>query len=293
MPSQVTTAGQLMIRGAVPVDMQDSTPVFDKKGVGSFFQELATKHPDHYIETLQKLNNISRSAMTYYGPEASVSLKDYALPPVIIKMRENIRQNITKLSQDPSLNSKQKNEAIVSYMRDNMDDIRKQLVTEGVKNNNAFAKAVQLGIRGDETQLGQLLFGDLLVADSMGRPVPYPGTHSYAEGTTPLEYFAGSYGSRKGYVDVQMSTSEAGYLGKQLAYSAHAVRVMAPDCGGKTSSVTRLGEDSEIVGSTLAYDVAGLKAGQSITKSDLPKLADKTVQVFSPLVCQLPEGVCQ
>jgi DNA-directed RNA polymerase subunit beta' len=293
MTTPIQTPGQILMRNAVPADMRDSMPVFDKKGMGGFFQELAVKHPDHYIETLQALNNIARSAMTYYGPEASVSLKDFILPPKVAKYREEVRQGVAKLAQNDTMTSQQKSDAIVDYMRGHMDTARKLLIDEGSREGNAFTKAAQLGVRGDDTQVCQLLFGDLLVADSMGRPVPYPGLHGYAEGTTPLEFFGGSYGSRKGFVDVQLATSDTGYFGKQMAYAAHSVRVMNNDCGVKNTGITRLGEDPDIVGSVLSVDIDNLKAGHVIGKSDLPGLADKKVLVRSPLTCQDKEGICQ
>ena len=68
--AQVTTIGRELLDDAIPSDLKDKTREFNKKTVGNFFQELAEKHPEEYVEVLQKLTNISRQAATEYGVDA-------------------------------------------------------------------------------------------------------------------------------------------------------------------------------------------------------------------------------
>jgi hypothetical protein len=193
------TIGRMLINNALPEELQDSSRVLNKKSTQALFQELASKYPDKYVEILHKLNSVSRIAGTEYGGIASIRLKDLKLPPRIKEYRKEIRNKVDNIAQDPSLTKEQKNDKIVNYMRRVMPTIQKNLQAELKGRDNSFALGLEQGFRGNPTQIAQLLFGDMLVADHKGRAIPIPGLHGYGEGVTPSEYWAGSYGSRKGY----------------------------------------------------------------------------------------------
>jgi DNA-directed RNA polymerase subunit beta' len=293
MPEKSTTLGKLLVEQAIPEDMRDQDRVFNKKSTGVFFQELAEKHPDTYIDVLQRLSNISRVVATEYGGPASVHLKDLRLPPRTKAYRKELRGKVHQISQDPSLSPQQKQEGIVTTVRRAMPTIQKMLMGELSGRDNAYGLAVEQGFRGSPTQLIQMMFGDMLVADHRGRPVPIPGLHGYGEGVTPAEYWAGSYASRKGYADVQFATAKTGFLGKQMAAMSQHVQVTGEDCGATGVGILVNGDDPEILGAVLAKDINGVKAGSVIGKRDLPKIRGKKPLVRSLITCQQPEGICQ
>jgi len=117
--------------------------------------------------------------------------------------------------------------------------------------------------------------------------------HGYGEGVTPSEYWAGSYGSRRGYADVQFATAKTGFLGKQLASMAQRARVTGEDCGAVDVGMLVDGDDPEIMGSVLAKDMQGIKAGTVIEKKHLSQTKGKKPLVRSAMTCQQPEGLCQ
>lgn len=293
MPSALTTPGQLLLRSIVPEDIP-IPDTMDKKSVSALFQELAEKHPEKYVDVLKAISDESRLAATTYGREASFGLADFETPPEAAKKRELLKKQINKIAQSDTLDAKSKNDRIVELLRSQADDIRHDAVSEAESRGNAMAIAAKRGFRGNTLQASQLLYGDVLLADHKGRPVAIPGMHGYGEGVTPMEYWAGSYGARKGAADVQFATARTGFLSKQMSYMAQRIRVTGEDCHSKDTGLYVKPEDPEILGYTLAKDTAGLPAGTTIDKKNLGKLAGQDkVMVRSLVTCQMPEGVCK
>jgi len=199
MPRHRTTLGRILIDQAIPDSMRDPERVFNKKTSSAFFQELAEKHPDEYVTVLKRLSDISRIVATEYGGTSSLRLTDLRLPPKTKAYRKQLQEKIRSISQSRVLTSEQKDEKIMSTMQKAMPTIQKTLLAELGERPNAYGEMVKQGLRGSSTQLTQLLFGDMLVADHKGQPVPIPGLHGYGEGVTGPEFWAGSYASRKGY----------------------------------------------------------------------------------------------
>lgn len=286
------TLGQLLLNEAIPEDMQDDSRIFNKKQARSFFKELAEKHPREYVDIQQKMVDLSRMAVTDYGGIASPSLNDLKVPPELKRYRDQIQSKLFAIYEHEGLNPEQKNEAVVKLMRAELPKIQEKVQTETFKGNNSLAEAIKHGFRGSPVQLTQLLFGDALVADQKGRPLPTPGMHGYAEGVNPMEYWAGSYGSRKGYADVQFMTAKSGFLGKQLALAAQRVQVTEEDCGADNIGILAAGDDSQILGTVLARDVQNLSAGTVVQKKHLPKIAKEKLLIRSHTTCQAKGGVC-
>jgi DNA-directed RNA polymerase subunit beta' len=287
------TLGQLLLSDAIPEDMRDDSRVFNKKTSGRFFADLAEKHPEKYADVLHSLNGISRIAGTEEGGMASIRLQDLGLPPKVQEYRNNLRGRITAIQQDPRATSKTKNESIVSLMRTEMPKIQTMINEETSKGDNTLGESIKQGFRGNPVQLTQLLFGDMLVADQKGKAIPVPGLNGYGEGVTPMQYFAGAFGSRKGYSEVQFMTAKAGFLGKQVALSASRLQVTEENCGADAQGILISGDNSDILGRVLAREVAGLPAGTTVEKKHLPKLRKEKILSRSLATCQTRNGVCQ
>jgi DNA-directed RNA polymerase subunit beta' len=293
MPERATTLGKLLVDKALPPDMRGKDIVFNKKSTSVLFQELAERHPDEYSDVLQRMRDISRVSGTEYGGAASIRLEDMQLPPRTKAYRKELRAKVATIAQDPRISSESKQKQIVDMVRKVMPTVQSMLQKEMVGRENSYGLSISQGYKGSPTQLIQIMFGDMLVADHKGKAVPIPGLHGYGEGVTPAEYWAGSYASRKGFSDVQFATAKTGFLGKQLAAMAHRAKVTGTDCGAAGLGILVDGDDPEILGSVLSKDINGLKAGQVLTKKDLPKLRSKKPLVRSLVTCQQPEGICQ
>jgi hypothetical protein len=196
----ITTPGRILLEEVVPDDMRDDLDVpLNKKGASAFFDKLARRHPDKYVDVMHGMTRLADEVSTEYGRWTSLSLNDLELPPQTKKFREALRMKVETVAQNDRLSSQQKADKIVGLLKDSLPMVKTLLEDEGVGIENAFAMSSKHGIRGNPTQLMQMLFGDVLVADNSGRPVPVPVLHGYVEGLTPIETWAGSYGSRKGY----------------------------------------------------------------------------------------------
>jgi hypothetical protein len=290
---RTTTTGRLLLESAVPEDMRASIPTFTGKTVSAFFGRLAVEHPDRYREVLRDLSRIGAEVGEYQGRESSIGTGDLRELPEVAKLRADVRAKVDAITQDRKLSPDRKVAAVVSYIKDNQDRIRSTVLEAAGKTGNPLAHSVSKGLRGSNTQLAQILFGDLLVSDHKGRPIPVPGLQGYGQGVTPMEYFAGSYGARQGMASVQLGTMQGGYYAKLMSLASQRLKVTGKDCGATDSGLEKDGSNPHIVGYVLTNDVNGIPAGTPIEKKHLPKLAGQQVTVRTLATCRQPEGVCQ
>jgi hypothetical protein len=115
---------------------------------------------------------------------------------------------------------------------------------------------------------------------------------SLSEGLDPVQYFAGSYGARKGSIATKMSTPKSGFLGKQLSMAAHRLMVTEKDCG-TTNGIPMLGNDPDNAGTVLSSDYGAYKAGTVLTPKVMKEFGDNKIRVRSVMTCQSENGVCQ
>ena len=290
--ADTTTIGKVLFNRALPKKYRDESRSLDKDSLTALLSDIAKEDPDEYINVLQKVSDVSRMVVSDYGRTASLSLKDFQLPPMLKALKVKYREDVAKIANDPKMTPEQKSQQIVKQLTPEIKRVQDYLMkTEDGK--NSFVDQVRIGARGNTAQLMQLLFGDMLVLDHNNKPIPIPGLHSYGEGVTPMEYWAAAYGSRKGYFDVQFATADSGYYSKQLTQAAHRVVVSEDDCGATDVGIEVDGDDSDNVGSIMVSNtVPGVPAGTEIQKKDLAKLSGKRINVRSTTTCQAKEGIC-
>jgi len=289
--SAVTTLGREKVREALPEGYKDFQGALDKRAVGKLFTRMAQEDPDKYVESLQKLNTIGINVASLYGREASLSLEDFKIPPEIKQRRDALKEKVDQTYDSPLLSPEQKEQAVLKMVQDFSATIDDDLLKAVSDRNGAFALQINSGSRGKAFQLRQLLLGNLISADSKGRPVPYPNLEGYAEGVSPLSYWAASHGGRKGYVDVQFATADSGYFGKQLTNVSHRDVVTTEDCG-TTEGLELDGDDPDNIGTVLAKPIAGLPAGTIIDDENSALIKDKKIVGRSALNCKAKEGIC-
>jgi DNA-directed RNA polymerase subunit beta' len=109
---------------------------------------------------------------------------------------------------------------------------------------------------------------------------------------SPAEYFASSYGTRKGLVATKLATADSGFFGKQLATAASDLVITEPDCG-TSRGVQASTDDNDYVGTALAKDVGGYPAGTIVSPSILKefrKTGVGSIPVRSASTCQAHSG---
>lgn len=288
--NEVTTPGRLLFKAAVPEQFRKDTENLDKKRLGALLRRIVEEDPDNYVDILQNIGKVSSDAVTYYGGVGSVALKDFKPDATLTKMRNMHKAKVQSIIDDPTKTDAQKRKEIVAFIVPEMSKVQKAIMN--MSPDNAIIRQLQTGAKGNPSQVMQLLYGDMMVVDNNGDPIPIASLVGYGEGAGAKEYWAGSYGSRMGYASVQFGTAASGYLGKLLTQGAHRVVVTEEDCGATDVGVKRSGNDPHNIGAVLIRPVGGLKAGHVIKKSDLNKLENKDVYVRSATTCQAKEGVC-
>lgn len=293
MASVVTTPGNILLKRIVPESLHDAVSVpLDKKASEAFFDRMAREHPDKYIDVLHNLMQEGNAAATDYGRWMSLSLDDLKLPPAVKAYRQQMLKDVDKIIQNPSLTPEKKNDMVIAYMKSKLDPVKEMLLNEASAAGNSLALSVKRGLRGNPTQLTQILFGDLLVADNNGKAIPVASLHGYAEGLRPFETWAGAYGSRKGYSGVQFATADTGYLAKQLSNIAAGKQVYEDDCGVDSGKLVKA-SSAEAAGHLLAAPAGGYPKDTPVTPDVRKVLGDTPVMIRTPSVCRLPEGICR
>ena len=285
-----TTVGQLMVNEALPPDMRDYNRTIDKKSLLGVFEDLANKYPDMYADINQKLHQVAQHAVTTFGGVASLSLDALKTPLAVQEARKDLAAEIGKINNSKGT-QEDKNDKIVQLVAANVQKMQDLNYQEGLKENNPFALQVKSGSRGNAVQFQSLRVGDMMVTDHKDRPIPIPMLKSYAEGLDPVEYWAGSYGARRGSISVKFATPKSGFLGKQLAMASHRLMVTEKDCGTHNGIMVQA-SDPDNEGAVLQQDVGSYKAGTVLLPKMLKTLGDRKIMIRSPMTCQAEQGIC-
>ena len=118
---------------------------------------------------------------------------------------------------------------------------------------------------------------------------------SLGEGLDPVEYWAGTYGQRRGMIDVKFAVGDAGFLNKQLVNAAHRILVNK-DRPPETRLPVGLpvaADDDDNVGAVMAKDTGPFKAGTTITKDMLVEFKDREIEdilIHSPMTEPSSDG---
>lgn len=288
-----TTVGQLLVNESLPEDLRDYNRVLDKKGLSALLQQVAREHPDKYREVSFKLNQLGqRSAQDQGG--MSFGARHLRRSQAADETRKKIQANLARVLEDDSLTDKQRADKIVRIVGREMEPQQKAILEEAIKNNNPLAMQVLSGSRGKPMNLASLLGGDMLYADHRDEVIPVPVLRSYSEGLSPEEYWAGTYGARRGIIATKFATQEAGFLSKQLNQAGHRLVVMDeegddnPDRGLVVDT-----DDPDNEGALLARDIGPYKRNTPLTPKilkHLKRLGKNRILVRSPLIGGSPEG---
>ncbi len=290
-----STVGKLMIEDALPEDMRGRNTVFNKATLQTLLRELADKHPDEYVAVSQKLANIGRQVATETGG-FSFGLGALTQTAGAKATLAEIRGKVKKLLANPYLTDKQRNELVIKtvggYQQKLMDDV----YTDSLAEKNPIAMQIMSGSRGNKMNLASLRGADLLYEDHRGDIIPVPVLKSYSQGLTPAEYWAGTYGARKGVIATKFATADAGFFGKQLNQVAHRLAVVDQDDPRQDLGVRGLPVDTDDMdneGALLAFDFGGYKRNTVLTPKILKDLKARKfdrILVRSPMTGGSPDG---
>lgn len=291
----ITTPGRILLNQYIPKKFQNYG-VLDKKAIGSLFDQIAKELPaEEYARITENALRLGNKISYEYGGPASVHLRELVTPPEFRAFREQIKKDLYKIEQDKRLSPAERRKKILDYTHEATKDLDKEIADYLADEENSFGLMVKHGMRGNPTQLRQMVFGDLLTVDSKMNAIPRPTLRSYAEGVSPLDYWNASHGGRYGYVQIQLATPKAGYLSRRARQISHRMVVTQEDCGDPQPLMVDA-DDNYNVGSLLAKDVKG-KDGtvykkNTIITADMLDNLDGRIPVRSAETCKAAEGLC-
>lgn len=287
------TVGQLLVNEALPPELRDYTRVLDGKSIKGLLQQVARDYPDRYRDISFRLNQIGQRAAQDQGG-MSFGVRHLRRSKAANAIRQRLQGQIAKILDDDKLSDKKRADQIVRLVGKEMDPQIKAVLEESIKDNNPLALQVLSGTRGKPMNLASLLGSDMLYSDHRDEVIPIPVLRSYSEGLSPEEYWAGTYGARRGIIATKFATQEAGFLSKQLNQAGH--RLVVVDEEGDDDDTRGMvvdTEDADNEGALLARDVGPYKRNTPLTPKilgHLQRLGKKRILIRSPLIGGSPSG---
>jgi hypothetical protein len=233
------TAGQLLINAVLPPDLRRPDRVLDKKGIQLLLQEVADKHPDRFSQVLFDLSQIGQRVAYDTGGQ-SFGLAHLRPTAAARATQIDLRRQVQAVYADPTLSADDKRAKVVGLLGDAGGPMQDDLYADSLAEDNPLAMQVLSGARGNKGNLRSLRGGDLLYVDHRDRPIPVPVLRSYAQGLSPAEFLAGTFGARKGVVDTKLCLAHttlvlmADHSEKEIRRVAVGDTVMGADRTGRT-----------------------------------------------------------
>ena len=289
----LTTIGQVLVNDALPPRFRDYGRVMDSKGIEELLEAIAREDPDSYAGVTKRLMDIGNAAA--YDTGTTIRLSDlrpsYDKRPILQAL--DIAE--AQIRNDKNLTDAQKSEMVEKLYEKANSRIMDETYNSELARKNQLALQVASKARGNKTQLAAFISTPGTYSDPSGKMVPMFIRHSFAEGLSPAEYWAGSFGARTGVVSTKTATAKGGAFGKLLSASAIAQVVTEDDCETEGGLPVKVDDDDNI-GAVLARPAGGYEAGTVITKNVLSDLRkDKRhdeIVVRSPVTCGCKDGIC-
>jgi len=284
----ITTVGKLLLKNTVPKEYKEFVMEndMDKKGNSHLFNEMSKHNQGEYAKSASDLVRLGFEIATRQGstvrlsdlvPLADKEERFAALDKQVAEVRKTVKD---KRKQEDEINS---------LYAGFSDQINKDLVDIGIKQDKTLAKIVKAGARGSPTQYRQTVFAPIIVNDAKGKVLTdFPIRKSFAEGLTLPEYLAHTFGARSGTVATKLATADAGYFSKQLARANMVLKVEEHDCGTE-NGIAVSSEDKDSIGCFLAHPVLGFNRNNEITYKILNEINAKgprELVVRSPITCE-------
>jgi hypothetical protein len=291
-----TTLGQLLVNEALPEKYRDYGRVMDSKAVSAVMDKVANEDPDSYRDILKNLFDVGRD-VSYRTGGFSFGIDDLRTAVSAKQMRMELESKIRQIRTDKTLDDKTRSNRIIETVLSYQQPMEDAILAESKAEQNPLAFQIMSGSRGKPANLKGIRGGDLLYTDHKDRAIPIPVVHSFSEGLTPAEYFAGSFGARKGVVDTKLAVQNSGYMSKQLLQIAHRLLITAKDAEDEASLVDR-GlpvdvDDSDNVGALLAMPVGNYPRNTMLTPKILKDISANgatKILVRSPVATGSPDG---
>lgn len=290
----VTTIGRQIVRGVLPQKYKNYADGQLNKGtIQKLTTAMAKQDPDAYINILQDLNTIGQRVVSVYGKDTTITLDDIDTGAQVRNASNKLKQLIYNVVNSDNLTQQQKQQKIIDLGYKYTEKLRQVAVDDAHKRKTGIANQIKSGSRGNAVQLMQLVIGDMMMKDAANRDIPYLAMASYADGDSPMSYWASAMSGRKSTYDVQAATGKVGYLGKQATNITHNTPIATYDCGTKNTGVPVKAQSTDNVGALLLRPWHNHPAGSVVTQKMVAQAGpDDQMVIRSPITCRAHNGVC-
>lgn len=288
-----TTLGQVLLNDALPREERDYNRTLDKKGMRNLATMLAEKYPERYRDVMKKIHDVAKD-VGYSTGGLSMGLEDIRQTAASKRAAKLVTEATRVILQDPKLTEDARRKKLLELAANTQKGLIEDVYAEALEKNNPLVHQVIAGGGGNKFSLSSLIGADLQYVDHNDEPIPMPVIRPYSRGLSPAEYFAGSFGARKGLIDTKTATADAGFFGKQLTQVAHRLLVSADD--EEDEEILRDAfdrglpadiDDPDNEGALLARAVGPYKRNTVLTPKilrDIKRSGTKDILVRSPLV---------
>ena len=290
---KTTTLGQVLVNDALPLQFRDYERVLNKDEADALLEAVAKDQPDNYRDISHKLMQLGREASFTEG--STLKLSDLRLPFDRKDIYKHLDVSEAKIDADKTMSKIDKLQAKELLYGEIQKFISDQTYKSSLSTNNPFATQVMSKARGNKSQLAAMLSTPSIYQDAKDKTIPVFIRKSYAEGLDPAEYWAATYGARKGIISTKFATRDAGALGKQFGVSVSNLVVTESDCETPYGVPVKT-DDGDNLGAVLARPAANFPAGTVITKDVMNSLTKKKVDdiaLRSPMTCGATGGLCK
>ena len=287
-----TTVGKLLVNDILPEKYRESNIEMTKSKLGNILTDIALNNSSEYAEVAQDLKNLGDKFA--YEKGMSFKLNDFKAP-FDVKSYFDKADNAIKALKRKVGDSTKLDEQVASIYSNLATTFQDKVVSEGLKQDNMFAKMVVAGARGKPTAVNSTIGAPVIVTDIKGRPILNPIKNSYSAGLKPSEYWSASHGTRQGLVATVEATRVPGYLTKLISMGVSDLLISEDDCRTTTGTPEDI-DDKDNIGGYLSISVGGIEKGSLITPEIINSLKRKGIKkiiVRSPLTCQSSKGICK
>ncbi len=307
-----TTVGRVIFNSKLPEKVPYVNESVSGKKLVSIVKTLFNDYgPIVTAEFLDNIKNLGFKFVTRSG--LSLSMDDAIVPDDKDKILKETEEKVIKIRDQYDqglITEDEKYSLSIRSWEETKEKI--QSIMEKSQDPNSFLTiAKDSGARGDIKQINQIAGMKGNVINASGRIIELPIKSNYKEGLDALEFFISTHGTRKGFSDMALKTSDSGYLTRRLVDVAQEVTVTEVDCKAKKGLLVtkeesqKIGEDySQRLNSRYtAEKITNKKTGEIIIPKGtlinepvFKKIIDNEineVKIRSVLCCETKFGVCQ
>ncbi len=306
-----TTPGRVLFNRCLPELMRFQNRLLDKGAVNDLINRAyRTLGAEQTIQMADAIKDIGFEFATRSG--VTIAVTDLNVPDRRRSILEEAQKKVDQIDRNYRrglLTPEEQYQRTVDIWTQAKEDVERA-VRDAMDPMGAVTIMANSGsTKGGFGPITQLAGMRGMMADPQGRIIPVPIKSNFRDGLTTQEYFISTHGSRKGLADTALRTADAGYLTRRLVDVAQDVIIHARDCGTTKGIYVRRADNfgkqslaERVFGRFAAERVVNpetgdmvLEAGQLYTEemADLvDSLGVEQLYVFSPMTCELRQGIC-